>query len=261
MTPTPAVMIRGAEAFGLDVGSLRRLGGSSSLSWGVGEQVLRVGPRPRVDVELAASAAAAAVVPVPRVLDRAELGDDSAVLLERLPGHPAAHLVQQGPDPARAAGRACGAVHAKLAAVAAPAALPAVSDEHCGDIPAAGSRVLHLDLHPFNILVNDDGDVTGVLDWANAASGDPVLDRARSWSILTLDPNAVSLATDPCWAALTEGWAEAGELQEVPSAARAWACRFMLKDLAVRYLPHELQHVADVLRDAESAVNRRVDAD
>jgi aminoglycoside phosphotransferase (APT) family kinase protein len=57
--------------------------------------------------------------------------------------------------------------------------------------PPTGDRLLHLDLHPFNVLVDEQGDVSGVLDWANVAGGHPDLDRARSWSILTLDPAAV----------------------------------------------------------------------
>jgi len=42
--------------------------------------------------------------------------------------------------------------------------------------------VVHLDLHLFNILTGTRGEVTGVLDWANAAAGDPDLDRARTWT-------------------------------------------------------------------------------
>jgi len=29
----------------------------------------------------------------------------------------------------------------------------------------------------FNVLADEDGAVTGVIDWANAAAGDPLLDR------------------------------------------------------------------------------------
>jgi len=42
--------------------------------------------------------------------------------------------------------------------------------------------VVHLDLHLFNILTGTRGEVTGVLDWANAAAGDPDLDRAGTWT-------------------------------------------------------------------------------
>lgn len=204
MTGTPVAVVQAAVAFGLDAGLLRSLGGSSGSSWGVGEQVLRVGRRAVVDAELTASSAAAAVVPVPSILDRVELGDSSAVLLERLPGRPAAELARRQPELARPAGRACGAVHGLLAEVPAPAGLPAASAAPPDRSGTAPARVLHLDLHPLNVLVGDGGAVTGVLDWANAAAGDTVLDRARSWTILTLDPAALLRRADPGWVALTE---------------------------------------------------------
>jgi Phosphotransferase enzyme family len=197
-----------------------------------------------MDAELAAMAAAADVLPVPRVIDRADAGEDRSVLLERLPGLPAAVLALQRPELARTVGLACGAVHGLLAAVPAPAGLRSAPGAS-GD----GARLLHLDLHPLNLLVSDDGSLTGVLDWANAASGDPVLDRARSWSIMTLDPAAVARQARPGWLALAEGWAESGGLRDIP-AARALACRFMLSDLAGRYSPGELRHVSEALNDA-----------
>jgi tRNA A-37 threonylcarbamoyl transferase component Bud32 len=207
-----------AAAFGLDVGSLRRLGGET---WSDGEVVLRVGER--VDREVRAAAAAAPVVPVPRVLGQIE----GAVLLELVPGRPAGELAVAAPERAAAVGRACAAVHGRLR-----------------DAP-----VLHLDLHPYNVLVDDEGEVTGVIDWANAAAGDPGLDAARTWSILTLDPAALALRREPGWTALSEAWLDG--LGEVPAAARAWACRFMLEDLAKRHDPAALQHVREALRRAE----------
>jgi aminoglycoside phosphotransferase (APT) family kinase protein len=106
-----------------------------------------------------------------------------------------------------------------------------------GAVGRSGARLLHLDLHPFNILVSDGAEVTGVLDWANAAAGDPALDRARSWTILNLDPAAQARRAEPGWRALTDGWAESGALDAIPAAACAWACRFMLADLVRRYPP------------------------
>jgi aminoglycoside phosphotransferase (APT) family kinase protein len=84
------------------------------------------------------------------------------------------------------------------------------------------------------LLTSADGEVTGILDWANAAAGDPDLDRARTWAILTLDPAARARRGEPGWAALLDGWAESAALHDVPAAHRAWACAFMLRDLARR---------------------------
>jgi aminoglycoside phosphotransferase (APT) family kinase protein len=134
-----------------------------------------------------------------------------------------------------------------LAGAPAPAGMPAARG--APDLASPGpARLLHLDLHPLNVLVSDDGSaVTGVLDWANTAAGDPVLDRARTWAILHLDPTARAAHTLPGWAALVAGWSETGRLDDIPAAARAWACRFMLIDLAGRYPPAELAHVRRML--------------
>jgi len=242
-------VVQAATALGLDPAGLRGLRGASGSSWDAGSAVLRVGPRVLLDRELAASGAAAAVLPVPRVLDRADFADRCALLLEWLPGRPAGELALGDPGPAGAAGRACGRVHDMLAAVAAPAGLrPAPG---APEPPSDGqARLLHLDLHPLNLLVSDDGTaVTGVLDWANTHAGDPVLDRARSWAVLTLDPMARGARALPGWAALAGGWSEAGRLGELPVAARAWACEFMLADLAGRYPPAELAHIRRTLDD------------
>jgi aminoglycoside phosphotransferase (APT) family kinase protein len=106
----------------------------------------------------------------------------------------------------------------------------------------------HLDLHPFNVLVDDDGEPTGVIDWANAAGGDPELDQARTWSLLTLDPAVRELADNPRWAALTEHWLHAARMDAVSASARIWACRYMLADLAARHTPAELVHVRHAMR-------------
>ncbi len=155
-------------------------------------------------------------------------------------------------DPARAAiiGRSCGEVHARLAGLPAMGEWrPAPPLAGPGDGPR---QPLHLDLHPLNILVRD-GQVTGVLDWANAAAGDPVLDKARTWAILNLDPSVRARQAQPGWRALARGWAETAGLDTIPGWARAWACRFMLNDLAHRYPPGDLEHVRDALRHAEAS--------
>jgi hypothetical protein len=209
--------------------------------------------------EAAVMNAVADAVPVPRIIDRRELGGDTAVLLERLPGLTAADLALREPSRARDAGLTCGQVHARLAMVAAPAGLRTVPG---APVPAGrGSpatepqpRVLHLDLHPFNILLGADGALAGVLDWANAAAGDPVYDRARTWAILTLDPAARARQAHPGWRLLSEGWMAANELGDVPAGARAWACEFMLSDLTRRYAPADLAHVSQALNQSRAAL-------
>jgi aminoglycoside phosphotransferase (APT) family kinase protein len=177
------------------------------------------------------------------------VGRCSAVLLELLPGRTATELASGRPEVARAAGLACGRLHAQLPAIPAPRGLRLPPQAPASSL----SRLLHLDLHPLNVLVSEDGVVTGVLDWCNAGGGDPVLDQARTWTILTLDPQARARRADPGFAALADGWLESGGLAEVPAVARAWACRFMLSDLAGRYRADQLRHVAGALAADEAA--------
>jgi hypothetical protein len=42
-------------------------------------------------------------------------------------------------------------------------------------------------------------------------------------------------------------------LHDLPATHRAWACAFMLRDLARRYSADELTHVADALDEATAA--------
>jgi ribosomal protein S18 acetylase RimI-like enzyme len=247
VSEVPSVVTRAAGLFGLDVSALRDLGGASGASWGAGDRVLRLGLRAGIEHELAAMAAASAVLPVPEAHGHVEFGDWAAVLLGVLPGRTALEVATRHPGMGRDIGLACGALHGVLAGVAAPPGLG-----HAGRDTAA-AVLLHLDLHPLNVLVTDEGGVTGVLDWANTAAGDPALDRARTWTILELDPLARSLRAEPGLGSLAAGWTEAARLDQIPAWARAWACRFMLNDLGRRYEPDELAHVREALAAADAA--------
>jgi aminoglycoside/choline kinase family phosphotransferase len=49
------------------------------------------------------------------------------------------------------------------------------------EVLLGGDRLLHRDLHPLNVLMTADGPV--VIDWANAARGDPAYDVADTWVV------------------------------------------------------------------------------
>ena len=48
-------------------------------------------------------------------------------------------------------------------------------------IPHEGAHLVHLDLHPENVLLGPDGPV--LIDWTNARAGDPDADVALTWLI------------------------------------------------------------------------------
>lgn len=224
------------------------LGGASGEVWAVGDQVLRIGPRTRIDKELAAAAAASSVVPVPTVVDRVDLGGHTGVLQDRIRGVPAADLVDCSATEAFRRGRGCGALHRLLATVATPGGVPPARDWVSAGVAPA---LLHLDLHPLNVLVDAGGQVTAVLDWANAAAGPAELDLARTASILTSDPHAIAWQHDARWQALVEGWRQESGWDSVPDRARVWACRYMLDDLADRHTAAELGPIRATLEELE----------
>jgi aminoglycoside phosphotransferase (APT) family kinase protein len=47
---------------------------------------------------------------------------------------------------------------------------------------SAGERVLHLDLHPMNVIAADGGSV--IIDWTNASRGDPAFDAAMTYVLM-----------------------------------------------------------------------------
>ncbi|HWG26256.1 phosphotransferase [Actinospica sp.] len=109
--------------------------------------------------------------PVPRVHDATA----TDLVMDRLHGPTLMQAWQARPwRIARYAGQLA-ELHDRLGAVPAPDWLPApwTLPERDGD------AMLHLDLHPLNVILTPDrGPV--VIDWTNAAAGDPAFDLART---------------------------------------------------------------------------------
>jgi len=107
--------------------------------------------------------------PVPQVLDVM----DDALVLERIPGPTMGALLRRWPWllPAQAAELA--RLHRLLHTIGAPPGSP---------VAGPGDRLVHLDLHPENVLVTSAGPV--VIDWTNAAMADGALDVALTWVVL-----------------------------------------------------------------------------
>ncbi|MEV4218623.1 phosphotransferase [Nonomuraea sp. NPDC049725] len=115
--------------------------------------------------------------PAPEVYD----ADGGDILMEHVDGP--SLLEETARDPGRAAehGALLAGLLRQLSAVRAPGWLRAASGR-------PGNRLLHLDLHPGNVLVTADG--PRVVDWANAARGAPGVDAACTWLILATAPVA-----------------------------------------------------------------------
>jgi aminoglycoside phosphotransferase (APT) family kinase protein len=106
--------------------------------------------------------------PVPRVL---EVRSD-ALVLERIEGRTMMEELRRRSWMLRRQALVLAELHERLHQIVAPRTLPAAS---------SGDRVLHLDLHPNNVIVSSTGPV--VIDWTNARRGDPALDVALTWII------------------------------------------------------------------------------
>lgn len=75
----------------------------------------------------------------------------------------------------RMAARCLADMHAAVASVPAPDWLPA------GPL-GPGDSLVHLDLHPLNVLMTRDGPV--IIDWTNATRGPAAADVAQTWIIM-----------------------------------------------------------------------------
>ena len=114
--------------------------------------------------------AAAAGYPVPALAP----GDDgSAIIMERLDGPSMLDDIGRRPWRAARHARTLARLHRRLGEIDGSAATRSVG---------AGTSLLHLDLHPGNVVLTARGPV--VIDWANAARGDPELDVAKTWVLL-----------------------------------------------------------------------------
>lgn len=110
--------------------------------------------------------------PVPKVY----AAEGSDLVLERLHGPTMAQALRARPWRALAYGTMLGRLHRHLHTLPAPDWLPRLPDG--GDDP----RVLHLDLHPENVILTEHG--PRVIDWTTCRTGRPETDVARTQVIL-----------------------------------------------------------------------------
>ena len=108
--------------------------------------------------------------PVPAVHDAA--GPD--LVMDRVDGPTMADAMARRPHQMGRGVRSLADLHDRLHRIEAPEGLPAVGD--------GGRAVIHLDLHPLNVLIGPDGPV--VIDWGNASAGLGATDVAFTWVIV-----------------------------------------------------------------------------
>jgi aminoglycoside phosphotransferase (APT) family kinase protein len=108
--------------------------------------------------------------PVPAVYDAS--GRD--IVMERIDGRDMIAAVGTRPWLAGRYGRILAELHNRLHQIDAPPGLQPAFE--------AGDKVVHLDLHPANVMLTARGPM--VIDWTNAAAGAPAADVAMAYVII-----------------------------------------------------------------------------
>jgi aminoglycoside phosphotransferase (APT) family kinase protein len=193
-------------------------------------------------------------IPVPSVLSTGSVnGRYPAMALEWLPGNSAAEVMLRQPNLAKRLGRSAGRLLArihrlpvrKVSAIGnldiawfeRDDSIDTATVDRIKQITPVRSSLLHLDFHPNNIMAIG-GRITGVLDWTNAAIGDPRLDVARAVSILRVVAPAIvarrgarRMSLARFTRALLQGYqANAGPLHNM-APFYAWAGGMLIADL------------------------------
>jgi aminoglycoside phosphotransferase (APT) family kinase protein len=111
--------------------------------------------------------------PVPAVEEVSEDGCD--LVMERVEGPSMLEAVAHAPWTIKRQARTLADLHIRLHEIVPPPFLrPAPV------VP--GGSMVHLDLHPINVIIGRDGPV--VIDWANAALSQPAVDVALAWLLM-----------------------------------------------------------------------------
>jgi len=156
--------------------------------------------------------------PVPAVVEVSDDGLEMA--MERIEGADMVVTMSRRPWTIPRQGRVLADLHLRLHELAAPDWLPAAP---AGD----GDRVIHLDLHPLNVIVSPKGPV--VIDWTGASRGDPAVDVALTWVLMAAGQvqtgRVMGAVLDRARAALVDNFLRSCDLDEVRArlgAVVAW---------------------------------------
>lgn len=112
--------------------------------------------------------------PAPKVHELSE--DGTALVMERVDGPTMLEVLGARPWTLRRMGFVLGTLHNSLHRIAGPEWLSAAP-------VGEGTELVHLDLHPGNVLISVAGPV--VIDWANVARGNGNADAALTWLLMS----------------------------------------------------------------------------
>ncbi len=212
--------------------------------------------------------AIASGLPVPAIHASGNWQDRPALLLTWMPGTPLMHELTARPWQAWSLGVALGRAQAAIHAIPVPPghispplswvewAQPDDALRHL--LLARASRrhvLLHLDLHPMNVLIHGRR-ATAILDWANARSGDPRADLARTASILRFAPfpeKTPAPVASVLRRMLEAGWRHGYREMAGPIGGMtpfyAWAAGVMVNDLSPRLGRQDLSWLTPAFLD------------
>jgi len=126
--------------------------------------------------------------PVPRIEEVRAAGTE--IVMERIEGPMMMDAMARPPWKLGAHLEILADLHDRLHLIEGPDWLPGMPD--------GGNSLLHLDLHPMNVIMSPNGPV--VVDWPNARRGDPMVDVALSYALITCGriplPRPVAVALD-----------------------------------------------------------------
>jgi aminoglycoside phosphotransferase (APT) family kinase protein len=153
--------------------------------------------------------------PVPAV---ERISDDGTELvIQRIDGPSLVGAIERRPWTVRQLGALLADLHRRLHDIPAPDFVPAGP---VGD----GDRLLHLDLHPLNVIIGPAGPV--VIDWTDAARGDPALDVGMAWLLM-----AAGEVPAAAWKRPLTAWARASLVSSFLAGAGVSSALTHLPDL------------------------------
>lgn len=181
--------------------------------------------------------------PVPSVESVSE--DGTELVMERIYGRSMVELMSRAPWTITGQGKLLAELHEHLHSLRAPEFL---QPSPVGEV---GNRILHLDLHPLNVMVTKSGPV--VIDWANTKVGDPDVDVAVAWLLIAGGqiPGGKLLARLLGWGRgiLVEGFSSSFDRSRIASKVRS-ACEWKCTDAHLS--PSEVDRMWSIVDEVET---------